>query len=880
MENKLKPKISVIIPIYNVEEYLEECILSVINQTIGFENNIELILVNDGSPDNSESICLKYKEKYPNNINYIKKENGGVSSARNLGLENAHGEFINFLDSDDKWEKNVFKKALKMFEKHNDIDVIGVRQKFFDALEGYHVLDYKFDKDKVVDLSVDYDHIQLSSASCFIRRSAIGDLKFDRSLKYSEDVKFMTEIIIKKLKLGILSSALYMYRKRADDSSAIQTKNGNVSWYLDTPKLCYKYLIDLSKKKLGYVHPYIQYCIAYDYQWRIKDRIPLDIYDKVISQYVDISKELLKDIDSNIILEQKKMFRDYKLVILKEKLGKDFDSHITFEDGMISFDDEPFYNIVNRKVFKVTNLKIHDNKLIIKGMINSLLNKEDYKVYIKVNGKEKELNIFDTKRHVRRVFNKEVYHNLGFSEEIDISYGTKIKFYIKYKEEKNALKPSFSIFGKLSRKAPTHFIQDGYSLRCKKNTIYVRKNNCFVNSFEEFHYYLRLLYKYRYKHIIYRMCYHILKKFKKKDIWLISDRTMVANDNGMHLFKYITENNKKDEVYFVLNKKSKDYAKMQKIGNVIEHGTFKYKLYFLLSKYVVSSQADVWVYNPFGKSYKFYKDLFHFKLVFLQHGITQNNLSDWLNVYNKDFSMFVAAAKREYESILKEPEYGYGKDVVKLTGFPRFDNLKDDSKKQIAIMPTWRKKIAGKNNPITGIREYNEEFKDSDYFKFYNDMINDEKLLKLMREKGYKGLFVIHPSHMTNYKDFKGNDVFEIAKGFADYQKIFKESNLLITDYSSVHFDFSFMNKPVIYTQFDRSNFYEGHIYEAGYFSYEKDGFGPVTYNYEDSLKEILDILNKDCAMKEKYKNRVSSFYKYRDRNNCKRVYEEILKLK
>ena len=103
------PKVSVIIPVYNVEQYLEETILSVVNQTIGFEN-IQMILVNDGSPDNSEEICLKYRDKYPDNILYIKKENGGVSSARNLGMEYIQGKYVNFLDSDDKWEEKLPKK--------------------------------------------------------------------------------------------------------------------------------------------------------------------------------------------------------------------------------------------------------------------------------------------------------------------------------------------------------------------------------------------------------------------------------------------------------------------------------------------------------------------------------------------------------------------------------------------------------------------------------------------------------------------------------------------------------------------------------------------------------------------------------------------------
>lgn len=111
-------KFSIVMPIYNVEEYLENAINSVINQTIGFENNIQLILVNDGSPDNSDEICKKYKEKYPENIVYVIKENGGISSARNEGFKHAKGKYINFLDSDDMWDKNAFKKVYSFFEKH------------------------------------------------------------------------------------------------------------------------------------------------------------------------------------------------------------------------------------------------------------------------------------------------------------------------------------------------------------------------------------------------------------------------------------------------------------------------------------------------------------------------------------------------------------------------------------------------------------------------------------------------------------------------------------------------------------------------------------------------------------------------------------------
>ena len=103
----MKPKISVIVPIYNVEEYLEKCLDSLVNQTL---KDIEIILINDGSPDNSEEIVNKYLKKYKEKIIYHKKENEGQGIARNYGINLAKGEFISFVDSDDYVDKTMFEK--------------------------------------------------------------------------------------------------------------------------------------------------------------------------------------------------------------------------------------------------------------------------------------------------------------------------------------------------------------------------------------------------------------------------------------------------------------------------------------------------------------------------------------------------------------------------------------------------------------------------------------------------------------------------------------------------------------------------------------------------------------------------------------------------
>ena len=115
-----KFKFSIIIAVYNVEKYIKEGIDSIVNQTMSFIDNVEIILVYDGSTDNSAVICKEYEKKYPNNIKYIYKTNGGPSSARNVGIKAASGEYYNFLDSDDLLHEAALEKVYEFFNNHKE----------------------------------------------------------------------------------------------------------------------------------------------------------------------------------------------------------------------------------------------------------------------------------------------------------------------------------------------------------------------------------------------------------------------------------------------------------------------------------------------------------------------------------------------------------------------------------------------------------------------------------------------------------------------------------------------------------------------------------------------------------------------------------------
>lgn len=214
-------KISVIIPIYNAEKYLIECLNSVINQTYG---NLEIILVNDGSSDGSLKICNEYAA-YDARIRVISKENGGVSSARNAGLDIATGEWLYFIDSDDWIELNTLEKVLNMaIETNTDIC-------FFDYEKVYknkRVPISTFRSDKNIFCQMDsYETLYLYSQSpyiwnCIIKRiSEINNIQYEKKLYIGEDDIFKFQIYRYIKSFSYLNETLYHYRMR--NTSAIHS---------------------------------------------------------------------------------------------------------------------------------------------------------------------------------------------------------------------------------------------------------------------------------------------------------------------------------------------------------------------------------------------------------------------------------------------------------------------------------------------------------------------------------------------------------------------------------------------------------------------------------------------------------------------------------
>ncbi|MBR6949152.1 MAG: CDP-glycerol glycerophosphotransferase family protein [Bacilli bacterium] len=877
---KYKYKFSVIIPIYNVEDYLEETIESVINQSIGFKDNIQIVLINDGSPDNSEKICLKYKDLYPDNIIYFKQKNAGVSVARNKGIELAEGEFVNFLDSDDLWSLDAFEEMYKQYTKHPDVHLYSCKMNFFDGRKGNHPLNYKYSKNKVVNILEEYEYPQLSSSSIFIKRSCIKDYRYDKTVKYSEDNKFINEIIFDELKIMMLKKPIYYYRKRFNGTSALQGQTMNLAWYLTTPDQVYNYLIDLSKKKFGRVIEYIQYLICYELSWRVPFNTKYDMAEKDRKKYSELLIGIINNMDDEVILSHRHLDLAYRVFLLKLKYKKDFTKELQYDDDSISLKDM----VIKKKSLGfvlIDQIYIKNGKFEVFGKLDRrFVSEKDF--HVKNGNKDINVEYYElTNDYNIETFNKENLHDyIGVSFVLDSDLNWDIGFY----DKDNYLVPRFKrngIFSEYLIHSYHHY--NNRTMYFKLNKIYNRKRNIFRSFWYELCNDLQLLKNKRFKALVARLYIKFNSIFKSKELWLISDRVNKADDNGEHFFRYMVKNHPEINVYFVLTKNSVDYKRISKIGKIIDPNSLKYKLMIGISDYVISSQAENYVFNPLGNGSKFVADQYHYKYVFLQHGITKDDLSPWINVNTKKMDMFVTAAIPEYESLLTY-KYYFGPDIVKLTGFPRFDTLIEKQKKYkvnntIMLSLTWRNSLASLIDKETGKRAYNPDFKNSDYFKFLNNLMNDKRVHEALKKYNYKIRFIPHPNVLVQMKDFSLNDYIEVCEDDVNYQKEFCENKILITDYSSVFFDFGYLKKPVIYYQADVKEFYSGQLYNKGYFDNEKMGFGPVFYEYDKFVDGLIKIIKNDGKLEKKYEDRINKFFKFNDTNNCQRVYDNIIRL-
>lgn len=362
-------------------------------------------------------------------------------------------------------------------------------------------------------------------------------------------------------------------------------------------------------------------------------------------------------------------------------------------------------------------------------------------------------------------------------------------------------------------------------------------------------------------------------KYYEGSYWLVCEEKFEARDNGYWFFRYVCENQPKQKIIYAISKKSPDYYKVKSLGKVISYGTLIHWIYYLAADVNISSQKGGKP-NPavcyFLEVYGILKN----KRVFLQHGVTINDLP-WLYYDNTKMNLFICSVKPEYEFV--RGTFGYPKGHVVYTGLARQDNLCDTSegKKRILVMPTWRDWLSGQK-----VHDNTIDIAETEYARRWNEFLNSDKLDQIARKYNLEILFFPHRNMQQYLSTFysKSSHVKIVNWKDWDIQEALKSSNLMITDYSSVFFDFVYMKKPVIFYQFDEEEFRKKQ-YGKGYFDYHNNPFGVSRKSLNDVLAIMEMYVESNFKVDDTYLKGHKDYFPLYDRNNSMRIYKAILSM-
>jgi CDP-glycerol glycerophosphotransferase (TagB/SpsB family) len=625
----------------------------------------------------------------------------------------------------------------------------------------------------------------------------------------------------------------------------------------------------------------------YDLQVRLRTRVSYELSAEEIARYKAMIAGLLAEIDDGIILAQRNIYTENKLYALALKAGvsiTDLRRSLRIEPDAVYHNDLVVRSLLRGQKLVIEFLELENDSLRVEGHVTSVIENSSVSVAFNVDGRLIEASLIDRPERRRFSLDERIHDAVGFVAVIPLEESQTVTPVLRLRDVEVEPVLVYGTHARLTETMKTsYFSAEGWFVsRRGTSGLHVCRDTRPLSLLRRERRYLKELVEQKHRKDLarYRVFCRLLKPLLLgRRVWIVSDRIMMARDNGEAFFRFLQKRRTWRVLpYFALSPESVDHAKLDRVGRLVDYGSAKYRLLALLSDAIISSAADDHVTNVFDEDDIYMKDLFAFKFVVLQHGITQSDQSMWLNRYRKNIRILVTSAASEYESIVGGSYY-YSSREVKLTGLPRHERLlasRAPVEKKILIMPTWRKRLAGALDRSTGLRARYPGFTDSEYYRFYNALVSDPVLLDALRTRGYSLKFIMHPMLIQEAGEFTASDVVSIETN-CDYSYEFLSACLMVTDYSSVAFDFALLNKPVIYAQFDRETLIANHIMADGYFSHEEQGFGPVCASYEQTIAAILGALDADCTMQEPYRSRASAFFPKGELSSCESIYRAIL---
>lgn len=837
------PQFSIVSAAYNVKRYLNDFLDSIEQQTLPLDR-IELIAVNDGSTDGTGNYLRQYAETAPFRMTIVDKENGGQSSARNVGLEHVSGEWVTFTDPDDFLDHDFFANTARFIENNPTVDLILFNNILFQE-ETATLIDSHprraafFLGDLLVDINDYPEYFPGSAPTSLFRKEAIDqiELRFDERIKPNfEDGHFSARYVLETnaSTIGYLSSAKYYYRKRADNSSTLQNSTGSSDRYLLATRYGHLDILQRSTKQLGYVPRWLQNFILYEmsYYFSPEDAISgsTAATGAVADEFVQILQEITDYLDTDVIVEFP-LRRGYK-GYWREILAHSIKQHQNWHSDYVLIEKHDKEN----DEIKISYLYSGEAPIL------TVLSEEHSDPII--TSKTRTITYFDRDFLTQQIL--WLKNSRSLHVELD---GIEVP---------------------LEKRKPIR----GGRVRWAGHTKPATQTPLHGNPTT-----LPLLDRFRIKASNYR----IVKRWFHNS-WLFSDRLHDAADSAEVTFKKVRSTRPDIRSFFIIEKGTPDYKRLKKEGYgryLLNPGSLRWHAAMRKSSYFISSHLHQ--IPPITRDH--YK--LGYKTVFLQHGVIKDDLSRYLNA--RPIDLMITSTIGEQASIVDNgTPYIYTDKESKLTGLPRFDELlaaqnrvPDEQRNLILIAPTWREWLNKPKKTGSQRRELVDDFLETNFAVNWLQVLHSPELAAVAEEQGFVLGFLPHPNLADALEIFPVPDYIKLLSFTEDnVQDTFARARMIVTDYSSMAFNVAYLNQAVVYFQFDFDEFHSGdHPSRVGYFSYEDDGFGPVAYDVQSAINAAIAAAAAGGNPALVYQERIDNTFPMRDGRCTERVVTEIFKL-
>lgn len=847
-------RFSIIIPAYNAESTILSCIENI--EKIEFDlSKVEVLVVNDGSKDATRNVIEDAIRKSKLNIRLINKQNGGVSSARNAGLKEATGEYILFLDADDKLSKDCLKELDKFLRK-NEVHIV-VFNITYERNNKRHWR-AEFLKNSGIYNIDEYCYGAITTVNFCIRNRRDQNELFDERFFMHEDEEFAFRNVLIDGKYGFCKEASYHY-DNTNEMSAINTKL-NPYYSFNQSIRIYKKIIETSIAKLKKVSRYAQALIINDLSWKLRAGVLFSESNITQAEQVNKVKEILGYIEPVVILNHPNIDKFHKHFFLN--LAK-IEPKIYFVGQKIMFEVPGYKEHVKQNEIYVTSVTLEDKWIKISGFyktfITNYIDKHKIKIYALYGLESIECE------------QRPTYYSYHRSKTLTNNF---IGFDLKIKPSAEDLSFFVTINNRLYK--VNRFSFKNYN---------DRSNLCIrLNNFSLFYDKIKAVFKIREK-----ACGDYLKGLEKTSL-LSTSLNIVANtlkrirhialyndregvfDNALIQFLYDIKKTDGVQRYYVSFSDVDRKILLEKYlvpeANIIEYRSIKHQIYYLSAREVITSFVDASFYQPISaKKFKHsYAEFCSPEIIYLQHGVlhakTLHYAKEFLNIDK------VIISTRFEEKYYKE--LGFSDEQLLKVGSNRYSKPKEilhvsPKIKKVLYLPSWRSYLADKQNNNRWLTNV-EKFKSSLLWKEL------QKLgICISGHQNFKIDVQLHPI-LFSVEDVVKKDGFDIVKkvDYSDY-------DLVVTDYSSVVYDAVYSGVPVMYFCPDIEMFESGVNLYSEILTPMRDGFGPLSITAEELLNNILSLDSDSSSYIKKYKAKYENLFLNFD-NPLEGFYRNIFK--